>query len=71
MIWDCGMQRASAPYSDDCRHDDYWYDSAYYRRRCGALGVVGGMAVGTIALLFVVPAFYIVFHKMHEKYQGK
>lgn len=39
--------------------------------RALALGVVGGMAVGTIALLFVVPAFFIVFQKMHEKYQGK
>jgi hypothetical protein len=26
--------------------------------------------VGTIALLFVVPAFFIVFQKLHEKYQG-
>jgi len=39
--------------------------------RALAHGVVGGMAVGTIALLFVVPAFFIVFQKMHEKYQGK
>jgi hypothetical protein len=29
------------------------------------------MSVGTIALLFVVPAFFIVFQKMHEKFQGK
>ena len=39
--------------------------------RALALGVVGGMSVGTIALLFVVPAFFIVFQKLHEKYQGK
>ncbi|MBQ1701579.1 MAG: efflux RND transporter permease subunit, partial [Prevotella sp.] len=38
--------------------------------RALALGVVGGMTVGTIALLFVVPAFFIVFQKLHEKYQG-
>ncbi len=38
--------------------------------RALALGVVGGMSVGTIALLFVVPAFFIVFQKLHEKYQG-
>ena len=38
--------------------------------RALAVGVVGGMAVGTIALLFVVPAFFIVFQKLHEKYQG-
>jgi len=39
--------------------------------RALALGVIGGMSVGTIALLFVVPAFFIVFQKLHEKYQGK
>ena len=36
-----------------------------------ALGVAAGMAVGTLALLFVVPSFFIVFQKLHEKYQGK
>lgn len=30
-------------------------------------GVVGGMAVGTLALLFVVPVFYIVFEFLQEK----
>ena len=35
-----------------------------------ALGVAAGMAVGTIALLFVVPAFFIVFQKLHERFQG-
>jgi multidrug efflux pump subunit AcrB len=39
--------------------------------RALALGVIGGMTVGTIALLFVVPAFFIVFQKLHEKFQGK
>jgi hydrophobe/amphiphile efflux-1 (HAE1) family protein len=38
--------------------------------RALALGVIGGMSVGTLALLFVVPAFFIVFQKLHEKYQG-
>ena len=38
--------------------------------RALAVGVVGGMSVGTLALLFVVPAFFIVFQKLHEKYQG-
>ena len=33
-------------------------------------GAIGGMSVGTLALLFVVPAFFIVFQKLHEKYQG-
>ena len=35
-----------------------------------ALGVIGGMTIGTIALLFVVPAFFIVFQKLHERFQG-
>ena len=35
-----------------------------------ALGVIGGMSIGTVALLFVVPAFFIVFQKLHEKFQG-
>ena len=39
--------------------------------RALALGVIGGMAVGTIALLFVVPAFFMVFQKLHERFQGK
>ncbi len=30
-------------------------------------GVVGGMFVGTLALLFVVPVFYIVFEYLQEK----
>ena len=38
--------------------------------RALALGVIGGMSVGTISLLFVVPAFFIIFQKLHEKYQG-
>jgi len=39
--------------------------------RALALGVIGGMSVGTIALLYVVPAFFIVFQTLHEKFQGK
>ena len=39
--------------------------------RALALGVIGGMSIGTIALLFVVPAFFIVFQGLHEKFQGK
>ncbi len=38
--------------------------------RALAIGVTGGMAVGTLALVFVVPAFYIIFQKLHEKFQG-
>lgn len=35
-----------------------------------AIGVTGGMIVGTIALLFVVPVFYIIFQKLQEKFAG-
>ncbi len=36
-----------------------------------ALGVTAGMAVGTLALLFVVPVFFMFFQKLHERFQGK
>ena len=36
-------------------------------RTLGA-GVVGGMTIGTIALLFVVPLFFMIFQKLQEKY---
>ena len=38
--------------------------------RALAIGVTGGMAVGTLALVFVVPAFYVIFQKLHERFQG-
>ncbi len=38
--------------------------------RALAIGVVGGMSIGTIALLFVVPAFYIIFQRLHERFQS-
>ena len=38
--------------------------------RALALGVVGGMSVGTIALLFVTPAFFIIFQTLEEKFNG-
>ena len=34
-------------------------------------GVVGGMIFGTVALLFVVPVFFIVFKWIDEKVMGK
>ena len=37
--------------------------------RALAIGVTGGMAVGTLALVFVVPAFYIIFQTLHERFQ--
>ena len=36
-----------------------------------AVGVAAGMAVGTIALLFVTPVFFMLFQKLHERFQGK
>ncbi len=38
--------------------------------RALALGVVGGMSIGTLALIFVVPAFFIVFQTIEEKISG-
>ncbi len=35
-----------------------------------SLGVIGGMIVGTLAMLFVVPVFYIAFQKLHERVVG-
>ena len=35
-----------------------------------ALGVTAGMAVGTLALLYVVPVFFMFFQRLHEKIQG-
>ena len=35
-----------------------------------ALGVAIGMGIGTLALVFVTPVFFMLFQKMHEKYQG-
>ena len=39
--------------------------------RALALGVVGGMSIGTLALVFVVPAFFIVFQTLEEKLNGE
>lgn len=35
------------------------------------VGAVGGMLIGTIALLFVTPAFFITFQYVEEKVMGK
>ena len=32
-----------------------------------ATGVIGGLTIGTLALLFVVPVFYIIFEHLQEK----
>lgn len=39
--------------------------------RALAVGVVGGMTIGTLALLFVVPVFFMFFQTLHEKFQGQ
>lgn len=36
-----------------------------------AYGVIGGMTVGTISLLFTTPAFYIIFQTIHDKFATK
>ena len=36
-----------------------------------AIGVIGGMALGTVAMLFVVPMFYIFFQNIHDKLSPK
>ncbi len=33
-----------------------------------SIAAVGGMMVGIIAILFVTPALYIVFQKLHERF---
>ena len=33
-----------------------------------ALTVIGGMLLGTMALLFITPAFYIVFQKLEDRW---
>ena len=35
------------------------------------VGAVGGMIIGTIALLFVTPAFFITFQYLEERIMGK
>ena len=36
-----------------------------------ALTVIGGMILGTLALLFITPAFYIVFQKLEDRWFKK
>lgn len=35
-----------------------------------AYAVIGGMAIGTTALLFTTPAFYIVFQRLHDRFSS-
>ena len=32
-----------------------------------AVGTIGGMLIGTLSLLFIVPSLFIVFQKLEEK----
>lgn len=36
-----------------------------------ALGVIGGMLIGTLALLFVVPTFFIAFESLQEHFMPR
>ena len=35
------------------------------------VGTVGGMIMGTIALLFITPVFFVIFQWIEEKVMGK
>lgn len=35
--------------------------------RALAIGTVGGMLIGTLALLFIVPVLFMVFQKIQER----
>ena len=35
------------------------------------VGVIGGMLIGTIALLFIVPTLFVVFKTLEEKVSKK
>ena len=36
--------------------------------RALSIGVVGGLLVGTLALLFLVPSLFVIFQKMEERF---
>ena len=70
-----GSQSPSAPDPDDRPHLRVRYDPAGALARVWAptvtstlgSGVVGGMIVGTLALLFLVPTLFIAFQTLQEK----
>ena len=33
------------------------------------VGVIGGMLVGTVALLFIVPTLFVIFQSIEEKFK--
>jgi HAE1 family hydrophobic/amphiphilic exporter-1 len=35
------------------------------------VGTIGGMLIGTIALLFIVPPLFIIFQKIEERVMGR
>ena len=35
------------------------------------VGVIGGMLIGTVALLFIVPSLFVIFQSIEEKFFKK
>jgi HAE1 family hydrophobic/amphiphilic exporter-1 len=35
------------------------------------VGTIGGMLIGTIALLFIVPPLFFIFQKIEERVMGR
>ena len=35
------------------------------------VGTIGGMLLGTVALLFIVPALFVIFRKIEERVFGR
>jgi HAE1 family hydrophobic/amphiphilic exporter-1 len=35
------------------------------------VGVIGGMLIGTVALLFIVPALFVIFQTIEERLKPK
>jgi multidrug efflux pump subunit AcrB len=33
------------------------------------VGVIGGMLIGTIALLFIVPTLFVIFQSIEERFK--
>lgn len=66
--------RTSASYPYDRAHDDFGMLPLMFSTGVGAngnsslgTGVVGGMFIGTLALLFLVPGLFIAFQWLQEK----
>lgn len=71
----CGKD-ASASYSDDFSDDGIRHVTAGFASGVGAngsqtigVGAVGGMLIGTFGLLFIVPALFVIFQALQEKFK--